>query len=112
MPAAVAANLAPSPDESVLRDYGVSADQHGFNLQPTACVVPVLASFPYALALAAVGGASRVLLSGFDGFPDGDPRQDEMNGIFERYTALGSAPPVVAITRTPHRVEQSTMYAL
>jgi 4-hydroxy 2-oxovalerate aldolase len=112
MPAAVAANLAPSPDESVLRDYGVSADQHGFNLQPTACVVPVLASFPYALALAAVGGASRVLLSGFDGFPDGDPRQDEMNGIFERYTALGSAPPVVAITRTHHRVEQSTMYAL
>jgi 4-hydroxy 2-oxovalerate aldolase len=111
LPAPVAERLIPQPDPSITRDYRVAQTEGSFAAESTGCTVPRLASFPYALALTAVGRSSRVLLTGFDGFAHGDPRQEEMNGIFEAFAALPGAPPVVALTRTSYRVEQSTLYA-
>ena len=110
MPSPVAERLAPQPNPHVVRDYRVTVGD-SFSAQAHRCAVPRMAAFPYALALAAIGGARRVLLTGFDGFAHADPRQEEMNDTFELYASMPAAPPVVALTRTSYRVEQSTLYA-
>lgn len=111
IPAGVVARMAPQPEPHCTRDYRVLQADAAFIVDASRCWAPKVAPFPYALALAAVGGASRVLLAGFDGFPHSDPRQEEMNGILEAFARLPGSPPVVALTRTSYRVEQSTLYA-
>ena len=48
---------------------------------------------------------------GFDGFQMEDPRQAEMVEVFERFSELDGAPPVIALTRTTYPVQHSSLYA-
>jgi 4-hydroxy 2-oxovalerate aldolase len=68
--------------------------------------------FAYALAVATAGGASRVLLAGFDGYVDGDPRRAEDQVVFNRFLADASTPPLLAITPTAFDLPGASVYAL
>lgn len=108
MPAGVAEKVGLT-DSVELRDYGMTVAAGTFEPEATGCTVPTIAAFPYALALASIGGASRVLLTGFDGFSPGDTRQGEMEQLFA-LVRDGPHPPIVAMTRTSYSIERSSLF--
>jgi 4-hydroxy 2-oxovalerate aldolase len=93
------------------RDVGVAISDAGFSLAPTQATLPRLLSAAYALALAAQGGAKRILVAGFDGFSPDDHRFQEMDDVFAKFAQLANAPQVVSITRTRFNIERSSMFA-
>jgi 4-hydroxy 2-oxovalerate aldolase len=93
------------------RDVGVAISDAGFSLAPTQATLPRLLSAAYALALAAQGGAKRILVAGFDGFSQDDHRFQEMDDVFAKFAQLNNAPQVVSITRTRFNIERSSMFA-
>lgn len=94
-----------------VRDVGVRVNPNGFVLGHSTVDIPCLLSAAYALAIAAAGGAKRILLAGFDGFTPDDHRFTEMQKVFDEFKLLPAAPRVTAITRTRYNVEQSSIFA-
>ncbi|MBJ7294716.1 MAG: hypothetical protein JHC78_14355, partial [Ilumatobacteraceae bacterium] len=93
------------------RDVGVLVDENSFYLSGSQVTIPRLLSAPYALAIAAQGGAKRIMLAGFDGFATDDHRFKEMDDVFQLFAQLKGSPQVVSITRTRYNVEKSSMSA-
>ena len=111
MPAGVRERLGDLPESSDIRPYGMVVHPNEFEVSATTATVPRISAFPYALALAAAGGARAIYLTGFDGFEAVDPRQLEMEEIFALYAAVPGLPPITSLTRTRHPVEQSSIYS-
>lgn len=111
MPASVQARLEIPPPSDFVRDYGLSVEPHTLRIGAMSCTVPRGASFPYALALAAIGGAREIFLTGFDGFEPADPRQAEMDQIFTLFRGEASTPTITSLTATTHSVLRSSIYA-
>jgi len=95
-----------------LRDFGLTVEPSAVDVRATSATLPTPAVFAYALAVAMSGGASRVLLAGFDGYVDGDPRRAEDQLVFNRLLALASAPALLAITPTAFDLPAASVYAL
>lgn len=110
IPAEVASRIGGLPPELDSRDYGLAIAPGGLSITASGCTLPRLEAAGYALALAAAGGASRVLLSGFDGFDPRDERHATMSAIFTEFVELEQTPPVVAVTRTSYPVLQSSIF--
>ena len=111
MPRPVQDRLDPPPPPAQARDYGLTPSSTSFAAEPTSCTIPRIASFPYALALAVVGGAKEVFLTGFDGFEATDPRQEEMEQLFSLFAEMPGAPRITALTKTNYPVHHSSIYA-
>lgn len=94
-----------------VRDVGIDVTPGRFGARVSTVEVPRLLVAAYGLALAVAGGASRVLLVGFDGFPSEDPRQGEMVNVFESFAKAVPTVPVISLTRTNYPVEHSSLYA-
>lgn len=95
-----------------LLDFGLLVQADTFRFEKTHCVVPSSLVAAYALAIAACGNATRVLLAGFDGYSSDDPRTIEMNRTFAAYRQTAGTPPILAITPTRYQVPASTVYAM
>lgn len=93
-----------------IRDYGLKVVRNTVEIRPTGCSLPQPLAAAYAIALAFEGGAAKIVLVGFDGYATGDRRQEEMIEVFERFHALESAPPIIAITPTTYPVTQRSVY--
>jgi 4-hydroxy 2-oxovalerate aldolase len=93
------------------RDVGILVDENSFHLGGSQVTVPRLLSAAYALAIAAQGGAKRIMIAGFDGFATDDLRFKEMDHVFQLFAQLKGSPQVVSITRTRYNVEKSSMSA-
>jgi 4-hydroxy 2-oxovalerate aldolase len=65
----------------------------------------------YCLALCVAGGASQILLAGFDGYEKADPRQEDMIEVFEAYERCLDKVPIVAVTPTSYPILQQSIYA-
>jgi 4-hydroxy 2-oxovalerate aldolase len=106
------------PDDSPLRkgkklhDFGLTVDPDQLEIGATSAKLPTPAVVAYALAVAAAGGAARVLLAGFDGYADGDPRRAEDQAVFNRFADSSSHPPMLAITPTAFDLPATSVYAL
>jgi 4-hydroxy 2-oxovalerate aldolase len=94
-----------------LRDVGIITTDGAFTLAGNQVGLPRLLSAAYALAIAAQGGAKRIMIAGFDGFATDDHRFKEMDDVFQSFTQLMGSPHVVSITRTRYNVERSSMSA-
>jgi 4-hydroxy 2-oxovalerate aldolase len=94
-----------------LHDLGIETSEEGFSFGEGMVRVPEMLVAAYALAVAALGGASRILIVGFDGYGDEDPRQAEMVSVFDAFRRLPDAPPVLALTRTTYPIPQSSIHA-
>jgi 4-hydroxy 2-oxovalerate aldolase len=66
---------------------------------------------PYALAIAGAAKARQIYLAGFDGFGASDPRQQEMNAIFDLFKIAFPNIDVTALTPSSYNVSQSSIYA-
>jgi 4-hydroxy 2-oxovalerate aldolase len=95
-----------------LLDYGLTICPGSFEAGPNHCVLPNTLVLGYALAIAAAGGARRVLLSGFDGYSGDDPRRAESDSLLQLFVQYASAPPVIAITPTKYKIPSRSVYAL
>jgi 4-hydroxy 2-oxovalerate aldolase len=94
-------------------DYGVVMEAGRFEACECHCVLPAPLVAAYALAVAASGRVSTVFLSGFDGYPPGDLRNDEMISVLEKYLEHPDHPPIMSITPTKYRViETQSVYGM
>ena len=93
-------------------DYGLVVTPGSFEFSETGTVAPYALVVAYAMGIATSGGAERIYLAGFDGFPSDDPRTAEMNEIFSLYNANEKSLPVQSITPTRYRVPTTSLYAL
>ncbi len=96
-------------DVSVL-DYGMKIEKGKFAVEATHCSIPAPIAAAYALALGMASGASQILLAGFDGYDRSDPRQAEMESVFDTYLAMPQAVPLLTITPTNYPIPQGSVY--
>jgi 4-hydroxy 2-oxovalerate aldolase len=95
-----------------LLDYGLCVEPDTFQFSAESCTAPSSLVAAYALALLASGGASRILMAGFDGYGSDDPRSIEMNQIINTYYNAGGATPLLAVTPTRYRLPVQSIYSL
>ena len=95
-----------------LHDYGLRVDPDRLEVGATSATLPTSDVFAYAIAVASAGGASRILLAGFDGYADGDPRRAEDQEVLNRFATDPATPPLLAITPTAFDVPAASVYAL
>lgn len=93
-------------------DFGLTVQADTFRFEKTYCVLPSSLVIAYALAIAASGGAARVLLAGFDGYAPDDPRTIEMNRLLTAFMVLGNVPTLLAITPTRYKLPVRSVYSL
>ncbi len=108
LPESVRASL----KDKKLLDFGLAIQADTFRFNENHCVLPTSLVVGYALAIAASGKASRVLLAGFDGYSADDPRVAEMDRLLGGYQQTGEVPPLVAITPSRYKLPSTSVYAL
>lgn len=91
-------------------DFGLGVQAGCFDFGDTHCTVPSSLVAAYALAIAACGGASRILMAGFDGYGEQDPRNHEMNRLLSLYQSQPDAPNIVAVTPTRYDISEMSIY--
>ena len=97
---------------SELLDFGITVRAGTFEFYETQCVVPKSLVIAYSLAIATSGRAERILLAGFDGYPPGDPRNEEMDYLLDTYEAAGNGLELLSITPTRYKLVTKSVYAL
>ncbi|MCD6003897.1 aldolase catalytic domain-containing protein [Halomonas sp. IOP_6] len=108
LPADVRESLA---NKEVL-DFGLNVQADSFAFAETHCTAPTSLVVAYALAVASSGGASRVLMAGFDGFRADDPRNAEMDKVLSAYATAKQAARILAVTPTRYHLDSVSIYAL
>lgn len=93
-----------------LLDFGIAVTSKGFAFHENFCELPTSLVMAYALAIATSGGAKRIYLAGFDGYPEGDPRNDESEAIIKAYLAAEYAVELVSITPTRYRMKKQSLF--
>jgi 4-hydroxy 2-oxovalerate aldolase len=94
-----------------LLDFGLGVEPGRFAFYDRYCLTPNSLVLAYALAVATSGQALRILMAGFDGYPAGDPRNDETAAVLDTYRAHTSEQRLISITPTRHRLESASIYA-
>jgi len=108
---APAANMGEVLEGLSVDDWGMSVKSGQFEVAATGCVVPSGEVAGYAIALATVGGASKILLAGLDGFDHADPRQLSMTELLTAAQSHPGTPPLLSLTPTTYPIEESSLYA-
>ncbi|MCR9186769.1 MAG: aldolase catalytic domain-containing protein [Halieaceae bacterium] len=86
-----------------LLDFGIGIERGRFEFHDTHCIAPASLVLAYALAVATSGRAAHILMAGFDGYPAGDPRNDEIEAMLAAFAASGLQPSLVSITPTRYK---------
>ena len=108
LPESVRASL----KDKELLDFGLTIQPDTFVFDKNYCVLPTALVMAYALAIAISGKASRVLLSGFDGYGADDPRSAEVESLLNSFQQLGETPPLLAITPTRYKLPSTSVYSM
>ena len=66
----------------------------------------------YALGIAGSGKASRIFLTGFDGYNAGDPKTPEAEKLFDIFQKTIDVPPLISITNTNYKIELISVYSM
>jgi len=116
-PLATPSSMLPESVRSALQDkelldFGISIESNTFSFSDTHCTLPSSLVIAYALAIAASGKCTRILLAGFDGFSADDPRTEEMNDLFSVFKKNKEAPTLLSITNTRYRLSTTSIYSM
>jgi 4-hydroxy 2-oxovalerate aldolase len=93
-----------------LLDFGLGIEVGKFEFHDSYCITPCSLVLAYSLAVAKSGQAARILMAGFDGYPAGDPRNDETDAVLETYYKHSMGSRLLSITPTRHRMEGVSIY--
>lgn len=91
-------------------DYGLTIKEGDFDFFDNYCVTPNALVISYVLAFITSGQAKIIYLAGFDGYPAGDPRADEMEKMLKLYLHTNDVVPLVAITPTSYEIDKMSVY--
>ena len=91
-------------------DFGIAVTSKGFAFHENYCELPTSLVMAYALAIANSGKAKRIYLAGFDGYSEGDPRNDESEAIIKAYLAAEYPVELISITPTRYRIKKQSLY--
>ncbi len=86
-----------------IRDYGIGLNKDKFEFFENYCKVPNSLVIAYALALVTSGNANDIYLAGFDGYSQGDIRNDEVNDLFFKFRQSKPETNLIAITPTKYK---------
>ena len=86
-----------------IKDFGIGLTNTHFEFHNSFCIIPNALVLSYALAVVTSGSAKTIFLAGFDGYPQGDSRNDEVNDLLFKYKASKPEAKVVAITPTKYK---------
>ena len=93
-------------------DFGINVVTNKFLFNPYYCDVPAPLAFAYALAMFSSAKVSSIYLAGFDGYPSGDSRNDEINQMLEAYASTkGSIEPVSITPSIYSSIVHSSVYS-
>ena len=93
-------------------DFGVGIKENHFKFYKTGAVMPKLYTLVYALSIATSGGASKILLAGFDGYGAKDRRTKIVNELLYLYSSFKDAKSIKAVTPSSYSIASSSIYAL
>lgn len=93
------------------RDVGYRVEDGRFDFDDEGAVIPQPIVAGYALSLVAAGQAKRVLLVGFDGYGDSDPRHNMMQLTLDALAQRSPELSVTALTKSSYRVQQRSLFA-
>lgn len=93
-------------------DFGLSVEPGVFEFSEASCTLPTSLVVAYALAIAASGQASRVLMAGFDGYGADDPRNREMKELLDLYQRTPGARELVSVTPTRYELTSQSIYGM
>lgn len=86
-----------------LLDFGLGISPGRFEFHEKHCYAPTSLVLAYALAAATSGEASRIFMAGFDGYPAGDPRNDEVESMLAAFEISGASDQLASITFTSYK---------
>jgi len=92
-------------------DYGLTLKEGSYKIGPNGCKLQWPLAAAYALAVITQAGACNISLVGFDGYSADDPRQEEMNDVFFKYTSHEKSVSISTLTPTTYRIKQSSIFA-
>lgn len=67
---------------------------------------------PFALLVAISGGAQEIMLAGFDGYPESDPRRNIEQTMIDEIFNAGGVPQIRAVTPTEFDLPKTSIYGL
>tara|TARA_A100001388_G_C28748588_1_gene490904 strand:- start:599 stop:1744 length:1146 start_codon:yes stop_codon:yes gene_type:complete len=86
-----------------IKDFGIGLTNTHFEFHNSFCIIPNALVLSYALAVVTSGSAKKIFLAGFDGYPQGDSRNDEVNDLLLKYKTSKPEAKVIAITPTKYK---------
>ena len=95
-----------------LLDFGIAVKFETFEFHENYCILPTSLVMTYALAIATSGQAKRIYLVGFDGYENGDPRNEETDKLFQVYKQSHDALPLISLTPTCYALSKTSIYGL
>jgi len=95
-----------------LLDYGLSVKTNTFEFGEKTSTLPTSLVICYALAVITAGGASKIMMAGFDGYGADDPRNSEMNKLLQFYAANSAALELLSVTPTRYEIKSQSIYGL
>lgn len=96
----------------LIYNFALTTSSNEFLYKKSSANIPISLAFGYALSIANSGCSSSILIAGFDGFDDGDIRNDEMAKLIEIYKNNQLSTKVISITPTKYDFEIESLYAL
>lgn len=101
-------------DDSAVRllNYGAKLEKGAFRVDSLGCVIPHALTAAYALAVAVAGGSKVIYLAGWDGFPNSDPRQAEMEEVLQTFRRAFPQVEVVSLTPTSYQVPSVSVFTI
>jgi 4-hydroxy 2-oxovalerate aldolase len=97
-------------DKKEVLDYGLCIKTDIFKFNDTYSICPSSLVIAYALAVISGGRARRILMAGFDGYPAGDSRNDEMQSLLKLYISSEGNIPLLSVTNTNHSIQSKSIY--
>ncbi|MDD9723044.1 aldolase catalytic domain-containing protein [Sulfitobacter sp. PR48] len=86
-----------------LLDFGLGITPDKFEFHETHCNAPSSLVLGYALAVATSGKAAHILMAGFDGYPEGDLRNQEVEAMFATFADSGAIEHLTSVTPTSYK---------
>ena len=93
-------------------DFGIQIDPPLFSVDKNSCKIPNLLVLGYALGVVKSGKVSKIFLAGFDGYPTGDVRNNEVEDVINSFLIAFKEMNLISITPTSYKgLRSQSLYA-
>lgn len=91
-------------------DFGMSIKKDCFEFNKTSCVIPSKLAIAYCLGFITSGNAKSVSIAGFDGYGNGNPRNNETDNIFKIFHESQNKLKITSLTPTEYNIDVDCIF--